>query len=701
MKRPDSRFDLVIASLIAVASLLLYLRTLAPDVVDADGAEFQFAAWNFSFVHPTGYPLYLILGGLFQHLVPIGNPALRLNLFTAVTAALAVAVVYLAALELTSTRAAAMVAALSFAVTQTFWFDASAAETYALNALFLALLLLVAIKWQAAPSTRWLRLFCLVLGLALTHHRVVVLWIPAFVLFFGWVSWKKHLDFSKTELVGSLLLLLLPLLLYMYIPLRAATSPYAVLRLTESEEIVLYDNTPSGLWDYMLGRSFEGELGWDGVSQARLLSFPVLLQDEYTLLGIGLGLVGLCGMLFKRERERLTLLVAGFVATVLFAAAYHIGDYAHYYVPAYLAWALFVGAGIAEISGAVQSLLQRGSYRSIREGASEPGVSPVVQDGDRDAGEAIPDAELEIASSQCLRKAEARPLLAMTQTQQSSAPPTVAVGSRAGTVFMVVVLVLAFPLLGLQLWSNFPVADRSGEMRAREQWSRVLAASIPQDSILLSNDRDEMMPLWYIQYVENTRRDLLGLFPRITAQPEHANIVRLTDAVLDSGRPVYYIKSMPGIQVKYRVEQAEPPLERVLGAVADIRPQSVADVTLADRARIVGYDAAQDRDKLTVAVYWQLRSKLDHDYTTFVHLIDARGQKVAQGTDHLVGGAFYPTSLWLVGETLRDEQVVPLSQVARPGEYRLVVGMYRQPDLEPLGEPVEIGSVRLGDNEAR
>ncbi|HEX7593990.1 MAG TPA: DUF2723 domain-containing protein, partial [Anaerolineae bacterium] len=118
--------DALIAFVIALASLLLYLRTLAPDVVDADGGEFQFAAWNFSFVHPTGYPLFLILGGAFQHLVPFGNPAYRLNLFTAITAALAVAAVYFAAHEVTRQRGAAIIAAASFALTRTFWFDASA-----------------------------------------------------------------------------------------------------------------------------------------------------------------------------------------------------------------------------------------------------------------------------------------------------------------------------------------------------------------------------------------------------------------------------------------------------------------------------------------------------------------------------------------------------------------------------------------------
>ena len=40
------------------------------------GGEFQFAAWNFSVVHPTGYPLYLTLGHLWSK-IPLGDVGFR------------------------------------------------------------------------------------------------------------------------------------------------------------------------------------------------------------------------------------------------------------------------------------------------------------------------------------------------------------------------------------------------------------------------------------------------------------------------------------------------------------------------------------------------------------------------------------------------------------------------------------------------
>ncbi len=620
--------DALVTFAVALASFLLYLRTLAPGVVDADGGEFQFAAWNFSFVHPTGYPLYLILGGLFQHLVLIGDPAFRLNVFTAVTGALAAGAVNLAAREMTRHRGAALFAAATFALSRTFWFDASAAETYALNAFFVALLIFIALRWQSNPSVKTFTAFCFVYGLGLAHHRTIILWIPAFVLFFAFVAWHLRRSFHASRFTFYFCLFafafLLPLTLYLYIPLRAPASPYATLTLAPAREIVLYQNSPAGFANYLLGRVFQSELGWDAVSIARVSSFPQLLTDQFTLVGVVLGVIGIAVMLLRKDWARFLLLAVGFAATVLFAAAYHIGDIFHYYIPAYLVWAGWIGIGVAGIVEAIA-------------------------------------------------------------TRQS------AVGKKW---FSALCLLLSAFVLLFQFAANFSVCDRSHETQAREQWTRILSAMIPPNAILISNDRDEMMPMWYMQFVENTRRDLLGLFPVITPAPQYANIARLTDSVLDAGRPVYFVKPMPGIEIKYRVV-TEPPLIRVIGLSVDAPPQFAANVTMADRLRMIGYDVAREPGALRVAIYWQPSVKLDTNYASFIHLLDANGNKVAQGNDHQVGGEYYPSSMWNVGETLRDEQTIALPQNLMPGTYHFLVGMYAQPDMQMLGEPIELGSIEL------
>ena len=66
----------VSAWLIGAAALLLYGATAAPGIVELfdDSLEFQLVAPTFAIAHPTGYPLYTLLGGLWSRVIfPVGN----------------------------------------------------------------------------------------------------------------------------------------------------------------------------------------------------------------------------------------------------------------------------------------------------------------------------------------------------------------------------------------------------------------------------------------------------------------------------------------------------------------------------------------------------------------------------------------------------------------------------------------------------
>ena len=68
--------------------------------------------------------------------------------------------------------------------------------------------------------------------------------------------------------------------------------------------------------------------------------------------------------------------------------------------------------------------------------------------------------------------------------------------------------------------------------------------------MLISNDRDEMMPLWYMQQVEGRRPDLAGVFPLLLTGDGWATIGQVVDRALATGRPVSLIKPMPGLEIK-------------------------------------------------------------------------------------------------------------------------------------------------------
>ena len=97
--------DWAIAGAILVFWLAIYIRTLAPSLLLGDSAEFQTLAVTLGMTHPTGYPVYLLLGKLFT-LLPVGTIPARVNLLSAVCGALALGLLYLLVIVLAGRRLA-------------------------------------------------------------------------------------------------------------------------------------------------------------------------------------------------------------------------------------------------------------------------------------------------------------------------------------------------------------------------------------------------------------------------------------------------------------------------------------------------------------------------------------------------------------------------------------------------------------------
>ncbi len=96
-----------------------------------------------------------------------------------------------------------------------------------------------------------------------------------------------------------------------------------------------------------------------------------------------------------------------------------------------------------------------------------------------------------------------------------------------------------------------------------------------------------------------------------------------------------------------------------------------------------GYTLLESKLSLEVALVWFAVAPIERDYTVFVHLVAPDGEIVAQD-DAPPGGAFYPTSFWQPGERVSDRHTLTLPAETRPGEYRLLVGVYFQPTLDRL-----------------
>ena len=97
-RQPISRIRLACALLVFIASLTVYTLTLAPTVTLIDSGELIVAASSLGVAHPPGFPLYVLLAHL-ATLVPVGNVAVRVNLASALFAALSASVLSLVIIE--------------------------------------------------------------------------------------------------------------------------------------------------------------------------------------------------------------------------------------------------------------------------------------------------------------------------------------------------------------------------------------------------------------------------------------------------------------------------------------------------------------------------------------------------------------------------------------------------------------------------
>lgn len=358
--------------LTGIGALLLYGATAAPGIVEFfdDTLEFQVVGPTFGIAHPTGYPLYILLSGLWtRFLFPFGEWAWRMNLFSALTGALALALLARTgthlALEPSNTDPVRQTRGLAhlrmvlgglapvivFGLGAVWWSQTTEAEVYGLHLVFVALILnqtLVILQSSrlrhsppknrpAPPQYRPLLLLCLWIGLGLTHHRMVVLLLPAVAVVLLWqMPWLLR---PGRHWAGLLAALLGPLLLYLWIPLRAQMG---VRDLHGS-----YENSWQGFWDHVLARRYVAFFDQNPLMIERgPAEWLQLFVEQMGWPGLILAGVGLLHPLLARRLTPAWLLVIlALAANLLFALNYRVGDVEVFLLPAFFTLALLAGLG--------------------------------------------------------------------------------------------------------------------------------------------------------------------------------------------------------------------------------------------------------------------------------------------------------------------------------------------------------------------
>lgn len=371
-----TRLDRFIGFAISIAALTVYALTLTPSLsyLSPDGSELATVPYILGLAHSPGYPLYTWLGYLFGHLVPLGDVAYRINMMSAAMGALAAGGVYWILIRILPEgippalrRAAAALSALLLAFSKTFWAQSLIAEVYAPNAAGIVWTLLALLHWDRTRRLRDFFLFALVFGLSLGLHLSDLGFAPAFIVFILLALFEpvippkeqprpsnaptvfgKFRSLPAVALAG-LLGFGLGAAQFLWLPLQSSM-------LIDRAMLRSAPTTLAGIYNYTLGAFSNFKFAFAAAAlPGRLVIYLDLLNQQFSLIGIGLGILGLFSLLARRTRY-FFLLVGMYLVQIWFFIQYSAFDLDVFFIPAHLLWAVFIGFGLVEIIRAVQYL---------------------------------------------------------------------------------------------------------------------------------------------------------------------------------------------------------------------------------------------------------------------------------------------------------------------------------------------------------
>jgi hypothetical protein len=186
-----------------LTAFLTFFITMQPTIPFWDCGEFAAAAWGLQIPHPPGSPLWTILGRIAMVLPTIADPVARYNLFAVLASAGTVTILYLTLVriiklwrgepkstaDIITHYGGALVGALAYCFTDSFWFNALECEVYSFGTFFIALIPWLMFIWydhaDEIHSEKYLLLVAYVIGLSMGVHQLALLTIfPCFMLIY-------------------------------------------------------------------------------------------------------------------------------------------------------------------------------------------------------------------------------------------------------------------------------------------------------------------------------------------------------------------------------------------------------------------------------------------------------------------------------------------------------------------------------------
>ena len=221
--------DNILGWLTFVIAAFVYCSTIEPTASFWDCPEFISTGYKLEIGHPPGAPFFMLTANLFSQFASDPSQVARMvNMMSALLSAATILFLFwtishlvrrllikdwseLTTAKLIAIEGSAMVGALIYTFSDTFWFSAVEGEVYAYSSAFTAVVFWLILKWEDQAdqphADRWLVLIMYMTGLSIGVHLLNLLCLPAIVLVYYYRKFPT--DDPKRDLKGSLFALFL------------------------------------------------------------------------------------------------------------------------------------------------------------------------------------------------------------------------------------------------------------------------------------------------------------------------------------------------------------------------------------------------------------------------------------------------------------------------------------------------------------
>lgn len=320
---------------------LIYFFTLSPTVGLIDSGELITGCYFLNILHPTGYPLYTLIGNIFSRL-PFGSIAQRVNLLSALFSSLAIFFFFLLLKDLTNSTVTATVGSTWFAFSRMVWSVAVIAEVHALTVFFLTVIVCF---WTKIDRNNILLLLTFVLGLSFSNHMMILSIFVGTVLFL-YLSKISKSKASLKFLCISALFFILGLSVYSYLLIRAQAVPLFNWGNPYNLKRFIWHITGKQYRVWMFSLS-----GQEVLANLRF-GLKLLLQENFYIF-IFLPILGFI-YLFRTQRNFALCLLIIFLLSFFYAINYSIPDIESYYLPCLFVLTLLFALGLRIIISRVK-----------------------------------------------------------------------------------------------------------------------------------------------------------------------------------------------------------------------------------------------------------------------------------------------------------------------------------------------------------